>query len=73
LQGADATHAWFSVFVPEQGWWDFDPTNNQVPREQHVTTAIGRDFSDVTPLKGVLYGGGEHVLEVAVDVERLAH
>jgi len=71
LQGADATHAWFSVFVPEQGWWDFDPTNNQVPREQHVTTAVGRDFSDVTPLKGVLYGGGDHALEVAVDVERL--
>jgi transglutaminase-like putative cysteine protease len=71
LRGADASHAWFSVFVPGEGWLDFDPTNDQMPEEQHITTAVGRDFGDVTPVKGVLYGGGEHALHVAVDVERL--
>lgn len=71
LRGADASHAWFSVYIPDSGWLDFDPTNNIKPTEQHITTAIGRDFSDVTPVKGVLYGGGEHKLFVAVDVERV--
>lgn len=70
LQGADASHAWFAVFVPGTGWVDFDPTNDQVPREQHITTALGRDFHDVTPVRGVFYGGGEHRLEVEVDVDR---
>ncbi|MDO3379249.1 transglutaminase family protein [Geoalkalibacter halelectricus] len=70
LVGADASHAWFSVFVPDLGWLDFDPTNNQLPGEQHITLAWGRDFSDVTPLKGVAYGGGKHELKVAVDVLR---
>ncbi len=68
LVGADASHAWFSVFQPGTGWLDFDPTNNQIPREQHITVAWGRDFTDVTPLKGVAYGGGEHLLKVSVDV-----
>lgn len=71
LQGADASHAWLSVYDPEQGWTDFDPTNNQLVGEQHITTAWGRDYGDVTPLKGIIFGGGEHTLEVAVDVERL--
>jgi transglutaminase-like putative cysteine protease len=71
LRGSDASHAWFSVFVPGEGWLDFDPTNDQMPGEQHIVTAVGRDFGDVTPVKGVLYGGGEHELQVAVDVERL--
>jgi transglutaminase-like putative cysteine protease len=71
LEGADASHAWFSVLVPGTGWVDFDPTNDQVPREQHITAAVGRDFGDVTPLRGVFYGGGEHTLEVAVDVDRI--
>jgi transglutaminase-like putative cysteine protease len=72
LQGADDSHAWFSVFLPEAGWMDFDPTNNQIPQYQHITTAWGRDFGDVTPLKGVFYGGDPgHRLQVAVDVERL--
>ena len=69
LQGADATHAWFSVYVPNYGWVDFDPTNNQIPMERHITTAWGRDYGDVTPLKGVIFGGGEkHKLDVSVDV-----
>ncbi len=68
LVGADASHAWFSVFQPGFGWLDFDPTNNQIPGERHITVAWGRDFTDVTPLKGVAFGGGEHELTVAVDV-----
>jgi transglutaminase-like putative cysteine protease len=72
LVGADASHAWFGVFVPHQGWIDFDPTNAQIPAEQHITTAWGRDYADVAPLKGVIVGGGEqHKLEVSVDVERI--
>ena len=71
LEGADATHAWFAVFVPDYGWVDFDPTNNVLPTEQHITLAVGRDFSDVTPLKGVVFGGGSQVLDVAVDMLRL--
>ncbi len=71
LRGADASHAWFSVMLPGAGWLDFDPTNNAMPEEQHITTAVGRDFGDVTPVKGVLYGGGENSLTVTVDVERL--
>ena len=71
LQGADASHAWFSVLVPDHGWIDFDPTNDQIPVEQHITTAIGRDFQDVTPLRGIFYGGGSHELRVAVDVNRI--
>jgi len=72
LQGADESHAWFSVFLPETGWMDFDPTNNQIPQYQHITTAWGRDFGDVSPLKGVVYGGDPgHRIHVAVDVERL--
>ncbi len=71
LAGADATHAWFSVYVPDWGWVDFDPTNNQIPMDRHITTAWGRDYGDVTPLKGVIFGGGSHKLAVAVDVERI--
>ena len=69
LVGADASHAWVSVWVPEQGWIDFDPTNDLIPGEQHVTLAYGRDFSDVTPVRGVILGGGQHTIQVAVDVE----
>jgi transglutaminase-like putative cysteine protease len=71
LTGADASHAWFSVFIPEFGWLDFDPTNNQITRDQHVTLGWGRDYSDVTPLRGVVSGGGQHRLSVAVDMERM--
>ena len=71
LVGADASHAWFSVYIPALGWMDFDPTNNKVPHDQHITLAWGRDFSDVTPLKGIAFGGGQHTLSVSVDVLRL--
>jgi transglutaminase-like putative cysteine protease len=66
LLGADATHAWVSVFCPGMGWVDFDPTNAQLPAREHVTLGWGRDFSDVSPLRGVILGGGEHELEIAV-------
>jgi transglutaminase-like putative cysteine protease len=71
LVGADASHAWFSVFVPGSGWVDFDPTNNQVPETQHITVAWGRDYADVTPLKGIIFGGGMMTLKVSVDVLNL--
>jgi transglutaminase-like putative cysteine protease len=69
LIGADASHAWFAVFCPGLGWLDFDPTNNVQPAEEHITVAYGRDFSDVSPVAGILTGGGKHVVKVAVDVE----
>jgi transglutaminase-like putative cysteine protease len=69
LVGADASHAWAAVYVPDRGWLDFDPTNNVLPSERHVTVAWGRDFSDVSPLKGTVLGGGSHRLTVGVDVE----
>jgi transglutaminase-like putative cysteine protease len=69
MRGADASHAWFSAYDPCVGWLDHDPTNNQVPMGRHITTAWGRDYSDITPLKGVIYGGGGHQrAKVAVDV-----
>ncbi|MCX7096020.1 MAG: transglutaminase family protein [Methylobacter sp.] len=71
LVGADASHAWFSVYVPGSGWLDFDPTNNKLPFDQHITLAWGRDYTDVTPLKGIAFGGGQHTLSVSVDVLRL--
>ena len=71
LVGADASHAWFSVYSPGIGWLDFDPTNNAVPLDQHITLAWGRDYADVTPLKGIAFGGGQHTLSVSVDVLRL--
>jgi transglutaminase-like putative cysteine protease len=68
LVGADASHAWVSVWAPETGWVDFDPTNNLIPKEEHIALAFGRDFQDVSPVSGVLLGGGDHEVEVAVDV-----
>lgn len=71
LVGADASHAWFAVFTPEFGWVEFDPTNDIMPSEQHIVTAWGRDYSDVTPLQGVIFeGGGSQQLAVSVDVRR---
>ena len=67
-----ASHAWLSLFVPESGWVDLDPTNNIIPGENHITLAWGRDYSDVTPVKGVVMGGGMHTLSVNVDVAGLS-
>jgi transglutaminase-like putative cysteine protease len=68
LVGADASHAWVAFFCPGLGWIDVDPTNNLLPSMQHITLGWGRDYADVTPLRGVLVGGDEHVLRVGVDV-----
>ena len=72
LVGADYSHAWFSLFCPHFGFVDFDPTNDCLPAERHVTAAYGRDFSEISPLAGVVTGGGQHTLKVAVNVEPAA-
>jgi len=71
LLGADASHAWISLFLPNHGWFDFDPTNGAAIGEGHLTLAWGRDYADVAPLKGVVYGGGAHSLDVGVTVTRM--
>ena len=68
LVGADATHAWVSVYCPEVGWVDFDPTNRLLPSLEHVTVGWGRDYDDVIPLRGVILGGGAHTLDIEVTV-----
>ena len=72
LVGSDASHAWVSVYLPGDGeageWADLDPTNNRAPGEDYVTLATGRDYSDVAPVRGVLHGGANHKLHVAVTV-----
>jgi transglutaminase-like putative cysteine protease len=68
LLGADASHAWFSVWAPPFGWVDLDPTNNVLAGESHVTSAWGRDYGDVAPVAGIILGGHDHVVEVGVDV-----
>ena len=71
LVGADASHAWVSVYCPGAGWLDLDPTNNLIPSESHVKLAWGRDYGDVSPVRGVILGGRDHKLEVGVDMEPL--
>ncbi|MEM6832931.1 MAG: transglutaminase family protein [Pseudomonadota bacterium] len=68
LQGADASHAWVSVWVGEYGWVDLDPTNNLIVDDEHITLAWGRDYADVSPINGVTFGGGDHSVRVEVDV-----
>ena len=77
LKGSDASHAWVSVYVPDlppdERWCDLDPTNNRSgwhsPGEDYVTLATGRDFFDVSPIRGVIHGGASHTLSVGVTVE----
>lgn len=68
LIGADASHAWLAVHCPRLGWVDLDPTNDVVPDVRHITLAWGRDYGDVSPLRGVVLGGGEQILRVGVSV-----
>jgi transglutaminase-like putative cysteine protease len=68
LVGADASHAWVAVRLPGGAWLELDPTNDVVPTDRHIVVAAGRDFGDVTPMRGVLLGGGRHELIVGVDV-----
>jgi transglutaminase-like putative cysteine protease len=69
LVGADASHAWISVYCHGVGWLDVDPTNNVIPFQSHVTLSWGRDYSDVSPVRGVILGGRDHKVEVGVDME----
>lgn len=72
LVGADASHAWCSVWVPQHGWVDFDPTNDHLPTNRHVTLAWGRDYGDVAPVRGVVIGPAvDQTLTVEVDVQRV--
>ncbi|MDV6234783.1 transglutaminase family protein [Leptospira ellisii] len=73
LQGSDASHAWFGIYSPGIGWVDYDPTNGKMLSEEYIFTSVGRDFADVSPLKGILFGGGKHKLKVEVDVIREDH
>ena len=68
LVGADASHAWISLFCSGYGWIDLDPTNDLIPSTRHITVAWGRDYGDVCPVRGVILGSGEHTLKVSVDV-----
>lgn len=76
LVGSDASHAWVSVWSPARDgggrWCDLDPTNNRAPGEDYVTLAVGRDYSDVSPVRGVIHGGEHHTLRVGVTVEPVA-
>ena len=68
LVGADASHAWLAVWVPGHDWVDLDPTNDLIPGREHITIGWGRDYGDVSPVSGVMFGGGAHEVAVAVDV-----
>jgi len=68
LVGSDASHAWISAWCPDLGWIDFDPTNDLVPRDEHITLAWGRDYGDVSPINGFMVGGDSHEVRVMVDV-----
>ncbi len=68
LAGADASHAWISAFCGPLGWVDFDPTNDAVVGDLHVTVGWGRDYGDVCPIQGVFVGGGHHSMHVGVDM-----
>ena len=72
LVGADASHAWIAAYCPGLGWIDFDPTNNMIPSHQHLTIAWGRDYDDISPIKGVILGGGTHTMAIAVNVAAIA-
>ncbi|MBY0541712.1 MAG: transglutaminase family protein [Arcobacteraceae bacterium] len=71
LFGADASHAWFSIYIPDFGWVDFDPTNNRIPNEEYIILGYGRDYSDISPLKGVVQSSGNSSLGVKVNVKIL--
>lgn len=71
LFGADASHAWFSIYIPSFGWIDFDPTNNKLPNEEYIILGYGRDYTDIAPLKGVVKSSGGSYLGVKVNVEKI--
>lgn len=71
LVGADASHAWVALYIPELEWVEFDATNNLLVDDKHVRVAVGRDFADITPLKGIVYSVGKQTMKVSVDVRNL--
>ncbi len=71
LVGSDESHAWLSLYIPEMGWVDFDPTNNKHPDEQYITIGWGRNYFDVIPLRGIIQSSDKHKLDVAVEVTRI--
>ena len=72
MLGSDASHAWLAVYEPGAGWCEYDPTNDIIPSRQHIVTAIGRDYTDISPIRGIIFGGGgRQETRVAVDVERI--
>lgn len=73
LVGADASHAWISVYIPDIGWVDFDPTNNQIAGDKYIVIGWGRDYSDIVPMKGIIFSSGLHKLETTVDVVNIGY
>ena len=71
LFGVDASHAWFSIYIPDFGWADFDPTNNKIPNEEYIILGYGRDYLDISPLKGVVQSSGNSLISVKVDVREI--
>lgn len=71
LVGSDASHAWVAVYFPEIGWVEFDPTNNVLPTSRHITVAVGRDYFDVAPIKGIIFSSGKQNIVVKVDVNKV--
>jgi len=71
LVGSDASHAWVAVYFPDIGWVEFDPTNNLLPSNNHITVAFGRDYFDVAPIKGIIFSSGKQNIVVKVDVNRI--
>lgn len=70
MVGADASHAWIALYIPDLDWVEFDATNDLLVDDQHIRVAVGRDFADVTPLKGIIYSAGDQTMKVSVDVRR---
>ena len=68
LMGVDASHAWIAAYSPQHGWVEFDPTNDQLADQRYITLTWGADFADVVPLRGVIYGGGDQLMDVEVSV-----
>ena len=70
MVGAYASHAWVSIYAPGHGWLDLDPTNNMIPSSEHITIGWAREYADISPVRGIILGGGDQLLEVSVDIKQ---